>query len=398
MPLVGNTLAPKVLVSRVIVWLLQEPRNDDHDQRSTNASAQPPERVLSIHLNMSKRESDEWSLSLHRSVVRESSGDPLPSWLRPYLPTLHATFAVLKMHPPKHRGKRIHTISESHPCSNYTSETSEEGTTYRHAWTSRDHRKHRHVCYAPTASNHPRHAKGLRAGLKHLMRIEYWNVSWWVAQAFTWGSVVWCVNGFCSLLPLIYPDTFGDPLHSSGWTAWVGATIFEVGSVFGMWEAWNRDDVAAFGYNVLHKWHDVEHDVEEAAVRHLPRRLNSKLVHSETRNGKPREGDWNNKNGYGRGQNHDRQTDSGASSPTLVGEGPVMSRKRWIWWSTEGHYFRELGFLAAFFQMMGATIFWISGFTALPAIQEAIEHRTGVYAGIFWVPQVVGGMGFIISS
>lgn len=72
----------------------------------------------------------------------------------------------------------------------------------------------------------------------------------------------------------------------------------------------------------------------------------------------------------------------------------------WKWWvewrELREHYFHQIGFWACSWQMFGATIFWISGFTAIPgAIDMSNLHLTN---GIFWTPQVIGGCGFVISS
>ena len=48
--------------------------------------------------------------------------------------------------------------------------------------------------------------------------------------------------------------------------------------------------------------------------------------------------------------------------------------------------------------MVGATVFWISGFTGLPPIFDALQPVTGAVNGVFWLPQVIGGTGFIVSS
>jgi hypothetical protein len=37
-------------------------------------------------------------------------------------------------------------------------------------------------------------------------------------------------------------------------------------------------------------------------------------------------------------------------------------------------------------------------FTAIPTIQDAISPHTGLLDGVFWVPQVIGGTGFVISA
>lgn len=84
-----------------------------------------------------------------------------------------------------------------------------------------------------------------------------------------------------------------------------------------MLEAWNRKDVVEFGGAVERALHhdDSQHDNEN--------------------------GNGNDKSG---GTYEDMPKD-----------------KKWIWWSTERKYWREVGFLAAFAQFCAATIFWISG-------------------------------------
>jgi hypothetical protein len=47
--------------------------------------------------------------------------------------------------------------------------------------------------------------------------------------------------------------------------------------------------------------------------------------------------------------------------------------------------------------MFGATVFWISGFTALPPIYDALT-TTAALNGAYWAPQVIGGSGFIVSG
>lgn len=113
-----------------------------------------------------------------------------------------------------------------------------------------------------------------------------------------------------------------------GWTAWVGATIFEVGSVCGMWEAWNRDDVADFGWGV------------ERALKGKHGRTQETVI-----NGK---------------ENIDKENGVGEDAPE---KSPVNKpQKQWKWWSSDGKYWREIGFLAAFAQFCAASIFWISGY------------------------------------
>jgi hypothetical protein len=78
----------------------------------------------------------------------------------------------------------------------------------------------------------------------------YWDVSYLVAVVFTLGSVVWCINAFFVWLPLQDPSTEfnGEIADAGGWTAFVGATIFEFGSILLMIEAVNENRADCFGW------------------------------------------------------------------------------------------------------------------------------------------------------
>lgn len=206
--------------------------------------------------------------------------------------------------------------------------------TNNHSWSSRSHRKGRYVRHT-LDTTHKRHHPSLWLNLWQLRRIEYWNISWWVAMSFVVGSIIWVINGFAIFLPTNNPDAYEKMPHLAGWTAFIGATIFEIGSTLGVLEAWNRDSTLEFGYEV------------------------ERLVEPKLFDTKP--------------------------------------KRTWIWFSTDPRYWRELGFLSAIIQWFAATIFWISGFTAIPTIQSAIEENKPLYDGVYWSPQVVGGSGFIIS-
>jgi len=75
----------------------------------------------------------------------------------------------------------------------------------------------------------------------------------------------------------------------------------------------------------------------------------------------------------------------------LEEEGEKLPQK-WIWWGTR---WNEIGFLGSAIQFVAATIFWISTMTGIPGAINM--NNVGLVDGIFWVPQVIGGCGFIIS-
>ncbi|KAF8869391.1 hypothetical protein BD779DRAFT_1614490 [Infundibulicybe gibba] len=248
---------------------------------------------MSEHEHENPKRETRWHHLLHPSVQMQDSGNGFPVFIRNYL---HPTYVTLTIATP----------------------------------------------FVSPVTGTPRRGKTAWHNFLQMRRIEYWNISWWVAMAFTIGSIVWVINGFAVFLPHCNSH-FQKADNSSGWTAWLGATVFEAGSICGMWEAWNRDDVANFGWGV------------HQALR--SGKLAKKMAYRTQR-----------------------------------------SRRMCRWYSFDTKYFHEVGFLAAFFQLCAASIFWISGFTAIPTIQSAIMSRTGLLDGVFWTPQVVGGSGFIISA
>lgn len=162
------------------------------------------------------------------------------------------------------------------------------------------------------------------------------------------------MNGFQVWLPFV--TSVPNEPEKSGWTAFVGATIFFVGSWLLVLEGWNREDGALFGHALKHSLsgirHELMHDLEDG---HL-----SEKTHEELKNDQ----------GY----------------------------QKWIWFSANPMYFHEIGFVAGFVQFLAATIFWISGFAGISQILTVLEKDTAKEEGVYWVPQVVGGSGFIISS
>ncbi|KAF9566559.1 hypothetical protein CPC08DRAFT_101843 [Agrocybe pediades] len=283
-----------------------------------------PETLEKLRSRFVRHEShydvSRWHLVLHPSVVKECARNALPG---PLGRVMHPTNATL---------------------------AADDGR--RHNWKSRSHRKGR---YRNTSS--PDHPSIRRKVGNMITHIEYWNVSWWVSVGFTLGSIVWVVNGFAAFLPFCNSH-FTKADHSTGWTAFLGATIFEIASIFGIWEAWNRNDAATFGSNV------------------------KQALSPSKSGGSEKRPITNNNNNNSESQPHFSEENG----------------QRWIWFSADPKFFYEVGFLAGFFQLLAASIFWISGFTAIPTIQSAIEENQGLTDGIFWTPQVIGGSGFAISA
>jgi hypothetical protein len=203
-------------------------------------------------------------------------------------------------------------------------------------------------------------------------KFPVWDVSYDVATVFTLGSVIWVINAFFVWLPLVRPGTeFKDEiLYGGGITAFIGATIFEVGSVLLMVEAVNANNTGCFGWAIERAFsEDAENSSD--AVRLQPSTPQCTHHHVNKQN--------------------------------LVGKDYSESDRNsrpWIWWPSMAdlrtHYLREIGFLASFTQLLAATIFWVSGFTALPGIYNHMSRPIIII--FYWTPQVLGGSGFVLSG
>ena len=170
------------------------------------------------------------------------------------------------------------------------------------------------------------------------------------------GSLIWVINGFFAWLPVQWPYTefTGEESLGTGVTALIGTTVFELGSVLLVLEAVNERRTDCFGWAL-----------EEAIESHgllLRPDLDNCAHHHPNRRG------------------------------LLTAREPEASKeaRSWEWWPTwhelTTHYFREVGFLASFTQLLGATVFWIAGFTALPSVQDRLS--TPAVNGAYWLPQV----------
>lgn len=277
-------------------------------------------------------------------------------------------------------------------------------------WRSRDNRKGRHaLALTPsTAERHPsllpKTSPGARlaaaaAGTRRMLtRFPVWDVSYDVATVFTLGSIVWVMNGFFVLLPTVLspesPVLFaGESTWGGGLTAVVGATIFEVGSVLLMLEAVNENRTDCFGWALREEVRAGLGDARPPVL--TPRRDERSCRHHHVeRRALLRAGRGGTDDDDPRDYDHDDEEGGTASGKEHVGP-PVQqssssNSRKWTWWPSwyelRTHYFRDIGFLACLSQMIGATIFWISGITGIPPILDALSLPAT--NGIYWLPQV----------
>ncbi|CDZ97293.1 hypothetical protein [Phaffia rhodozyma] len=286
---------------------------------------------------------------------------------KPSASTASSTLSHPTLHPartpsghevrPRRRGNRLnpthleweieHPNSDSRTKIKYNSRDARKGRfplrSHHHAGMIESH---------PTSTISIRVAHhGERDKLKPHLKLD---VTFWVAVAFWWGSAVWVANGFCVWLPVVRPSTDSEAMApTASALAFIGGTIFLVGAYLGLLEAGNRGKENDFGSSfesLIWGNKPSAHSVS-SSTDDFPK---------SSANHEPSEFSW-------------------------------MPKPRW----------KEMGYIAAAVQMFAASVFWISTLTGLPGVIPGLADGTGSRAIIdvfFWSPQVVGGLGFIISS
>ncbi|KAH8821092.1 hypothetical protein F5884DRAFT_893907 [Xylogone sp. PMI_703] len=262
-------------------------------------------------------------------------------------------------------------------------------------WRTRDNRKGRHTLEVKPAKGAeakyrtPPLTNTFKSTIKGILRMftnyPWYDVSYLVAIFFTLGSMVWIINCFFVWLPLEDPNTeFSNEITTGGGvTAFIGATIFFFGSILLMIEAVNENRTDCFGWAV-------EEALEERGLVLVKADSHSCLHHHKNRH-----------NLVGKARAIAAKPLVKADSVAKEEQHTSKDARSWTWWPTwyelRTHYFKEIGFLASSFQMVGATIFWIAGFSGLPPIYNRLTS-TAAQNCVYWLPQVIGGTGFIISG
>ena len=212
----------------------------------------------------------------------------------------------------------------------------------------------------------------------------YWDVSWLVAVFFTIGCLIFIACGLFSWLPLVAPSSkFRGETIASDVTAFVGATLFQIGAVLLVFEACNENQTGCFGWALYEAFH---HNADSGSSSDLESNIVSStqpgdkvmVAHEDVHKCK---------------HHHQR-----------VRLGEPLRRpqpgRRWSWWPSweefRTHYVHEIGFLGSAAMAVGATIFYISGICSLPGIYS--NMTLGEARGIYWLTYLVGGVFFIVSS
>ena len=101
--------------------------------------------------------------------------------------------------------------------------------------------------HPPPTSTFSAIAKGM---LRMLTSFPYWDVSFLVAFFYTIGCAAFILDAFFYWLPLVSPNTEfpHETTTAGGVTAFVGATLFQIGAILLVVEATNENQTGCFGW------------------------------------------------------------------------------------------------------------------------------------------------------
>jgi hypothetical protein len=256
---------------------------------------------------------------------------------------------------------------------------------------SRPNRKNRFAEYLPDE----KHWKQLVVVPKwpQVLKLDYENISWHVAIYFTLGSVAWVINGQYAMFPVAGDANLPVNINLMGYSALVGGLLFWVGAYLSIVEALNEKEEVHFGIELRHILDTLEEE---------PRDI-QKFIKKQVRK---IEGEVSKGGGGGRhlgachlhyvlNKNKNNTENSGSKSDSIDGVLPKHEKplRSWRWWGTETS---SLGWWASIIQFAGATAFTISVITGTPGVLSSTQWQ--LQTALSWTMQVVGSIGFIISS
>jgi hypothetical protein len=222
---------------------------------------------------------------------------------------------------------------------------------YKVEWWSRDHRKNRHPKVIPLEKHEtPAHVKTSTGPLR-LWGWEWWNISWWVAQFFFWGSVVWTINGVLAVWPL--PNSLLQN-SLSGWTAFTGGLIFIFGGYTAFLEVINQGKTIKLGHSLsTHSKQESKDDCKQCFYL------------------KPLTG------------NKEIQF--------------LRMKFKYIFdnWKFFGSEISDWGWWLNTVQLFGALVFFTACIASIPGI---LSDNCFLQNSIYWMPQIVGAVFFIVAS
>ncbi|KAJ9606351.1 hypothetical protein H2200_009312 [Cladophialophora chaetospira] len=244
---------------------------------------------------------------------------------------------------------------------------------------------------------------------------RYWDMSFWSGWSYSIGSALFVICGFWAWLPLGWPDTEfpGETKYGVSLTFFFGTLFFQLGAVMAYLEAINDGSFAGSAMKRLLLGHDKE------AQEMLDKRLSEFFGHLKPgHHDKSADDELREKGesqvdpeaGWRDVQRSNRAAStSGPRKAALrrggldLGEpeeGETVEYLQWRWWPTwhrlRTHHIYEIGYLSCTIQLVGVTLYGVTGIIILPGILDTFNHWQ-LNVG-YWVPQLVAASCFLVAS
>jgi hypothetical protein len=244
----------------------------------------------------------------------------------------------------------------------------------------------------------------------------YWDMAFWSGWSYTWGSILFVIDGLWAWTPLRWPESEfkGESDYAVGLVFFIGALFYQLGATMSYLEAINdgcfvgramkrhlegHDDDAKrlldeklhmfFGHMIPHHHHDDDDNTErvekqkeidpEAGWQTRDKHERPGPIYLTDKDAPPRRGG----------------VDMGPTE-----EGEFHEYLTWRWWPTwqafKTYHIREMGYIACIIQLFGATLYGICGVISLPGILS--KFTPGQVIGGYWVPQLVASVCFLTAG
>lgn len=233
----------------------------------------------------------------------------------------------------------------------------------------------------------------LFGSLNMFTSFPYWDMAFWSGWSYTWGSVLFVMDGAWAWTPQRWPDSEfpGEAKYGVGLLFFFGALLYELGATMAYLEAIND---GCFSGSAL-KRHLEGHD--DDAKQLLDAKLHLFFGHMIPHHHR-----------HDDEEDHlekQRTWDAEAQRRTAVDMGDDEKDKfheylTWRWWPTwkcfKEYHIKDVGYVACSIQLFGATLYGICGVISLPGILDTFTD--GQEIGGYWVPQTVASCCFLTAG
>ncbi|KAL5421837.1 hypothetical protein PMIN04_005259 [Paraphaeosphaeria minitans] len=255
----------------------------------------------------------------------------------------------------------------------------------------------------------------------------YWDMAFWSGFAYAVGSAMFIVDGAFAFGPLASPNKHwpeGEDKYAGPILFFLGAVIcYQTGAVMAYLEAIN--DGCFAGVAMKRFWIEGS---EEDKRKLLDAKLHTFFGHIIPHHHHRDSGDAHANDMMGEKTREDvggeqdieamRRTATSSNTEAQIEPlQPAPSRRQavdhgpadqngfneymsWRWWPTwhafRTYHIRELGYVACSIQLLGATLYGVTGIVVLPGVLSSLAWWQKIVA--FWVPQVVASVCFLAAA